>query len=184
MQDKNIAISELKKLIENCKGKSVETQFNKPYVVRQPNAQRIPKPSVLGKPTPFSNSPKMRSFQTKQLVNKTNVSDGLFKQVTQQNLPQIRKQAVRNTNVIAPGPSRNKPKLCVTSVTKGKAPFLNVHRSIDLNKSSSVLMADNVLISSVHGLLKKKGKLYVFSALTPIPLEEMSLTSGFSKDEQ
>ncbi|GJS20158.1 retrotransposon protein, putative, ty3-gypsy subclass [Tanacetum coccineum] len=30
MQDKNIAISELKKLIENCKGKSVETQFNKP----------------------------------------------------------------------------------------------------------------------------------------------------------
>ncbi|GJW51593.1 hypothetical protein Tco_0092944 [Tanacetum coccineum] len=27
MQDKNIAISELKKLIENCKGKSVETQM-------------------------------------------------------------------------------------------------------------------------------------------------------------
>ncbi|GJS39866.1 hypothetical protein Tco_0564909 [Tanacetum coccineum] len=90
MQDKNIAISELKKLIENCKGKSVETQFNKPSVVRQPNAQRIPKPSVLGKPTPFSNSPEMR--------------------ITQQNLPQIRKQAVRNTNVIAPGPSRNCPK--------------------------------------------------------------------------
>ncbi|GJX17243.1 hypothetical protein Tco_0218075 [Tanacetum coccineum] len=110
MQDKNIAISELKKLIENCKGKSVETQFNKPSVVRQPNAQRIPKPSVLGKPTPFSNSPEMRSFQTKQSVNKTNVSDGLFKQVTQQNLPQIRKQAVRNTNLNAPGPSRNCPK--------------------------------------------------------------------------
>ncbi|GJX29278.1 integrase, catalytic region, zinc finger, CCHC-type containing protein [Tanacetum coccineum] len=105
----NIA-KNLKKLIENCKGKSVETQFNKPSVVRQPNAQRIPKPSVLGKPTPFSNSPEMRSFQTKQSVNKTNVSDGLFKQVTQQNLPQIRKQAVRNTNVIAPGPSRNCPK--------------------------------------------------------------------------
>ncbi|GJY78363.1 hypothetical protein Tco_0484164 [Tanacetum coccineum] len=113
---KNIAISELKKLIENCKGKSVETQFDKPSVVRQPNAQRIPKPSVLGKPTPFSNSPEMRSFQTKQSVNKTNVSDGLFKQVTQQNLPQIRKQAVRNTNVIAPGPSRNNPKQCVISV--------------------------------------------------------------------
>ncbi|GJS69911.1 hypothetical protein Tco_0702752 [Tanacetum coccineum] len=61
MQDKNIAISELKKLIENCKGKSVETQFDKPSVVRQPNAQRIPKPSVLGKPTPFSNSPEMRN---------------------------------------------------------------------------------------------------------------------------
>ncbi|GKF99974.1 hypothetical protein Tco_0301665, partial [Tanacetum coccineum] len=66
IQKKGFAIAalknELKKLIENCKGKSVETQFNKPSVVRQPNAQRIPKPSVLGKPTPFSNSPEMRSF--------------------------------------------------------------------------------------------------------------------------
>ncbi|GKB51403.1 hypothetical protein Tco_0902156, partial [Tanacetum coccineum] len=107
MQDKNIAISELKKLIEKCKGKSVETQFDKPSVVRQPNAQRIPKPSVLGKPTPFSNSPEMRSFQTKKLVNKTNVSDGLFKPVTQQNLPQKRNQAVRNTNVLNPGMNTN-----------------------------------------------------------------------------
>nr|GEU72508.1 retrovirus-related Pol polyprotein from transposon TNT 1-94 [Tanacetum cinerariifolium] len=47
LQDKNIAISELKKLIDKCKGKSVETKFDKPFVVRQPNAQRIPKPSNL-----------------------------------------------------------------------------------------------------------------------------------------
>ncbi|GKA16624.1 hypothetical protein Tco_0696461 [Tanacetum coccineum] len=46
----------------------------------------------------------------KEWVNKTNVSDGLFKQVTQQNLPKIRKQAVQNTNVIASGPYRNNPK--------------------------------------------------------------------------
>nr|GEV22001.1 retrovirus-related Pol polyprotein from transposon TNT 1-94 [Tanacetum cinerariifolium] len=45
---KNIAISELKKLIEKGKGKFMDTKFDKPYVVRQPNAQRIPKPSVLG----------------------------------------------------------------------------------------------------------------------------------------
>ncbi|GJT02044.1 hypothetical protein Tco_0823213 [Tanacetum coccineum] len=56
LQDKNIAISELKKLIEKCKGKSMETKFDKPSVVQQPNAQRIPKLSVLGKPTPFSDS--------------------------------------------------------------------------------------------------------------------------------
>nr|GEU51207.1 uncharacterized mitochondrial protein AtMg00810-like [Tanacetum cinerariifolium] len=53
LQDKNIAISELKKLIEKCKGKPVETKFDQPYVVRQPNAQKIPKPLVLGKPNPF-----------------------------------------------------------------------------------------------------------------------------------
>ncbi|GJT31228.1 retrovirus-related pol polyprotein from transposon TNT 1-94, partial [Tanacetum coccineum] len=104
MLDKNMVINDVKeKLILVTKGKSVETQFDKPSVVRQPNAQRIPKPSVLGKPTPFSNSPEMRCFQTKQSVNKTNVSDGLFKPVTQQNLPQKRNQAVRNTNVLKPG---------------------------------------------------------------------------------
>nr|GEW30311.1 retrotransposon protein, putative, unclassified [Tanacetum cinerariifolium] len=48
LQDKNIAISELKKLIEKGKGKYVDTKFDEPFVVRQPNAQRIPKPSVLG----------------------------------------------------------------------------------------------------------------------------------------
>ncbi|GJT16630.1 retrovirus-related pol polyprotein from transposon TNT 1-94 [Tanacetum coccineum] len=56
----NIAINELKKLIEKYIGKSVETHFDKPSIVRQPNAQRIPKPSALGKLTPFSNSPEMR----------------------------------------------------------------------------------------------------------------------------
>nr|GEW09010.1 hypothetical protein [Tanacetum cinerariifolium] len=48
MQDKNIAISDSKKLIEKGKGKYVDTKFDRPSVVRQPNAQRIPKPSVLG----------------------------------------------------------------------------------------------------------------------------------------
>ncbi|GKB88435.1 hypothetical protein Tco_0960707, partial [Tanacetum coccineum] len=38
MQDKNMVINELKKLILVTKGKSVETQFDKPSVVRQPNA--------------------------------------------------------------------------------------------------------------------------------------------------
>ncbi|GJX14112.1 retrovirus-related pol polyprotein from transposon TNT 1-94 [Tanacetum coccineum] len=103
LQDKNIAISELKKLIEKCKGKSVETKFDKPSVVRQPNAQRIPKPSVLGKPTPFSDSLKRKSFSKTKSVPKTNVSEGLSKLVTTQILPQTARQAVRNKNVIKPG---------------------------------------------------------------------------------
>ncbi|GKB45534.1 retrovirus-related pol polyprotein from transposon TNT 1-94 [Tanacetum coccineum] len=142
MQDKNIAISELKKLIEKCKGKSVETQFDKPSVVRQPNAQRIPKPSVLGKPTPFSNSPEMRSFQTKQSVNKTNVSDGSSKQVTQQNLPQNRKQAEIHSNVLKPGMYR-----IATSTTQNREPQLphasrntnpHVSKSTGVNHTTSV----------------------------------------------
>ncbi|GKD85130.1 hypothetical protein Tco_1356284 [Tanacetum coccineum] len=84
MQDKNI-----------CKGKSMETQFDKPFVARQPNARRIPKPSVLGKPTPFSNSPEMRSFQTKQPVNKTNVSDGV-NHYTSVSRPQLKSYQVKD----------------------------------------------------------------------------------------
>nr|GEU72596.1 ribonuclease H-like domain-containing protein [Tanacetum cinerariifolium] len=74
LQDKNIAISELEKLIEKDKGKSVDTKFDKPSIVRQPNAQRIPKPSVLG----------------------------LSKPVHAQTLPQIAKKAISNTNVLKP----------------------------------------------------------------------------------
>nr|GEU98481.1 reverse transcriptase domain-containing protein [Tanacetum cinerariifolium] len=76
-KDKNISISELKKLIEKGKGKSVETKFDKPSVVRQPNAQRIPKPSVFGKPAPFSNSLERRYFSKTKSVPKTNVSEGV-----------------------------------------------------------------------------------------------------------
>ncbi|GJW99404.1 retrovirus-related pol polyprotein from transposon TNT 1-94 [Tanacetum coccineum] len=105
LQDKNIAISELKKLIDKCKGKSVDTKFDKPSVVRQPNAQRIPKPSVLGKPAPFSDSLERTNFAKKKSVSKTNESEGLSKPVTPQNLPQTTTQAIRkkitsNVNVV------------------------------------------------------------------------------------
>ncbi|GJY35098.1 hypothetical protein Tco_0420476 [Tanacetum coccineum] len=79
---------ELKKLIKKCKGKSVETKFDKPYVVRQPNAQRIPKPSVLGKPTPFSDSLEKKSkLGIYQIDTRT----------TQTRAPQL-PQTSRNTN--------------------------------------------------------------------------------------
>ncbi|GKC68638.1 hypothetical protein Tco_1101236, partial [Tanacetum coccineum] len=103
LQDKNITISELKKLIEKCKGKSVETKFDKPSVVRQPNAQRILKPLVLGKPALFSDSLERKSFSQTKSVPKTNLSESLSKPVTTQILPQTVRQAVRNTNVIKPG---------------------------------------------------------------------------------
>ncbi|GJW52681.1 retrovirus-related pol polyprotein from transposon TNT 1-94, partial [Tanacetum coccineum] len=100
LQDKNIAISELKKLIEKCKGKSVDTKFDKPSVVRQPNAQRIPKPSVLGKPAPFSDSLERKYFAKKKSVSKTNESEGMYRiasSTTQTRAPQLN-QTSRNTN--------------------------------------------------------------------------------------
>ncbi|GKA25650.1 retrovirus-related pol polyprotein from transposon TNT 1-94 [Tanacetum coccineum] len=62
IQDKNIAISELKKLIEKVKGKSVETKFKKSSVIRQPNAFKSQRHSILGKPAAFLD--KERFFKT------------------------------------------------------------------------------------------------------------------------
>nr|GEW48585.1 retrovirus-related Pol polyprotein from transposon TNT 1-94 [Tanacetum cinerariifolium] len=100
---KNIAISELKKLIEKGKGKYVDTKFDRPSVVRQPNAQRIPKPSVLVKPTPFLDSLERKYFPKTKSVPKANESEGLSKPVTAHTLPQTAKKVVSNTNVLKPG---------------------------------------------------------------------------------
>nr|GEX08312.1 hypothetical protein [Tanacetum cinerariifolium] len=103
LQDKNIAISELKKLTEKGKGKFVETKFDKPSIVRQPKAQWIPEPSVLGKPAPFLDSLARRYFSMTKSFPKTNVLEGLSKPVTTQTLPQTARQAVTNINVLKPG---------------------------------------------------------------------------------
>nr|GEV71922.1 retrovirus-related Pol polyprotein from transposon TNT 1-94 [Tanacetum cinerariifolium] len=78
-------LNELKKLIEKGKGKSVETKFDKPSIVQQPNAQRIPKPSVLAR----------------QAVSNTNaLKPGMYRidnMKTQTRAPQS-PQTVRTTN--------------------------------------------------------------------------------------
>nr|GEX77656.1 hypothetical protein [Tanacetum cinerariifolium] len=63
LQDKAIAISELKKLIEKLKGKSVDTKFEKSSVIRQPNAFKgvipptsVSRPQLKGNPIEDNNS--------------------------------------------------------------------------------------------------------------------------------
>ncbi|GJT72367.1 hypothetical protein Tco_1031653 [Tanacetum coccineum] len=79
----------------------------------------IPKPSVLGKLTTFLDSLERKSFTKTKSIPKTNVSEGLSKPVATQILPQNRKQAVRNTNVIKPGMYR-----IDTRTTQTRAPQL------------------------------------------------------------
>ncbi|GJY33658.1 ribonuclease H-like domain, reverse transcriptase, RNA-dependent DNA polymerase [Tanacetum coccineum] len=95
-----VTSKKLKNSYEKYKGKSVDTKFDKPSVVRQPNAQRIPKPSVLGKPTPFSDSLERKYFAKKKSVPKTNESEGMYRicsSLTQTEEPQLN-QTFRNTN--------------------------------------------------------------------------------------
>ncbi|GJY15461.1 hypothetical protein Tco_0385883 [Tanacetum coccineum] len=127
MQDKNIIINELKKLIEKLKGKSVNTKFVEPSVVRQPNALRILKTSVLGKPTPFSDSLERKSFSKTKSITKTNVTQGLSKPVTTHILPQTAKQAVRNTHVIKPGMYRIDTRTTQTRASQLPRTFRNTN---------------------------------------------------------
>nr|GFB24020.1 hypothetical protein [Tanacetum cinerariifolium] len=103
LQDKGNVISELKKLIEKLKGKSVDTNFEKSSVIRQPNAFKSQRLSVLGKPTTFSNSFVRKDFSKSTSVTQTNVSNDFSKPVTAQTLPSNKKSLLKNTNVLAPG---------------------------------------------------------------------------------
>nr|GEW23300.1 retrovirus-related Pol polyprotein from transposon TNT 1-94 [Tanacetum cinerariifolium] len=103
LQDKCIAISELKKLVEKLKGKSMDTKFEKSSVIRQPNAFKCQRPSILGKPTIFSDSLERKDFSKLKSVTKNNVSNDFSKPVTAQILPSNKKSILKNTNVVASG---------------------------------------------------------------------------------
>nr|GFB44076.1 hypothetical protein [Tanacetum cinerariifolium] len=103
LQDKGIVISELKKLMKKQKGKSVDTKFEKSSVIQQPNAFKSQRPSVLGKPTTFSDSFVRKDFSKSTSVTQTHVSTDFSKPVTAQTLPTNKKPILKNTNVLALG---------------------------------------------------------------------------------
>ncbi|GJU08901.1 retrovirus-related pol polyprotein from transposon TNT 1-94 [Tanacetum coccineum] len=73
LQDKGIAISELKKLIEKMKGKSVDTKFEKSSVIQQPNAFKSQRQLVLGVILTTSVSrPQLKSNQLEDRVMPNN----------------------------------------------------------------------------------------------------------------
>ncbi|GJR80762.1 retrovirus-related pol polyprotein from transposon TNT 1-94 [Tanacetum coccineum] len=122
LQDRNIAVCELKKLYEKLKGKFVETKFEKSSVIRQPNAFKSQRQLILGKLATFSDSLAKKDFSKKDLS----------KPVTAQILPQNVKSILKNTNVIAPGiwwypkftPSEYK--------WKPKSPIGNVNKNVSM----------------------------------------------------
>nr|GEY15222.1 hypothetical protein [Tanacetum cinerariifolium] len=63
----------------------------------------IVRPSVLGKPTIFSNSLERKDFSKSKSVTQNNASNDFSKPVTAQTLPPNKKSILKNTNVLAPG---------------------------------------------------------------------------------
>nr|GFA51476.1 hypothetical protein [Tanacetum cinerariifolium] len=103
LQDKGIVISELKKLTEKLKGKSVDTKFEKSSIIQQPNAFKSQRPSILGKSTTFSNSFVRKDFSKSMSVTQTNVSNDFSKPVTAKTFSTNEKSILKNTNMLAPG---------------------------------------------------------------------------------
>ncbi|GJZ39921.1 hypothetical protein Tco_0586484, partial [Tanacetum coccineum] len=85
------------------KGKSVETKFEKSSVIRQPNAFKSQRQSILGKPATFLDSLAKTDFLKSKSVTTKNVSHDFSKTINTQILPQNVLPIFKNTNVIAPG---------------------------------------------------------------------------------
>ncbi|GJY43195.1 hypothetical protein Tco_0431408 [Tanacetum coccineum] len=106
--DTNIAISELKKLIKKMKGKSVDTNFEKPSILGKPPLQRIRNQLVVRQPTAYKS--KRSQFPRHRFASQVGVSHDLTKPVTLHSWPQVRKSSfAKPYDVNAPGPFRNSP---------------------------------------------------------------------------
>ncbi|GJW91958.1 hypothetical protein Tco_0169511 [Tanacetum coccineum] len=92
--------------------------FEKPSVIRQPNAFNSQRQSVLGKPATFSDSLAKTDFSKSKSVTTNNVSNDFSKPITAQILPQNVKSMLKNTNVIALGMYKVHTKPNKTSVSR------------------------------------------------------------------
>ncbi|GJX75481.1 retrovirus-related pol polyprotein from transposon TNT 1-94 [Tanacetum coccineum] len=84
------------------KGKYVETKFEKSLVIRQSNAFKSQRQSILGKLATFFRCSCKERFIKSKTVTINNVSSDLSNLVTTEILPQNVNTVQKNTNVIAP----------------------------------------------------------------------------------
>ncbi|GJZ92523.1 hypothetical protein Tco_0664588 [Tanacetum coccineum] len=109
MQDKNIAISELKKLIETFKRKGVDTNFEQLSIFGKPPVRSIRNHPVVRQPSAYQS--KRYQCPKRQFASQVDVSHSLTKPVTPHSWPQMKESSLAKPNdMIAPAPSRNRPK--------------------------------------------------------------------------
>nr|GEX08241.1 hypothetical protein [Tanacetum cinerariifolium] len=161
--DKGIAISELKKLIEKLKGKSVETKFEKSSVIQLSNAFKSQRPSILGKQTIFSYSLERKDCSKSKLVTKNNVSNDFSKPVTAHILPLNKKSILKNTNVLAPGMYKLHTKPIQTRTTQLPHNFRKTNKRVSFSTGAipttsvsrpqlkSNRMEDRVMLNNSQG---------------------------------
>ncbi|GJZ99160.1 integrase, catalytic region, zinc finger, CCHC-type containing protein [Tanacetum coccineum] len=178
LQDKNIAIYELKELMEKFNEKSVETKSDKPSVVRQPNAKRIPKPSVLGKPVPFSDSLERKNFSKKKSVPKTNESKILLEIVTTQNLPQTTREADETPEVLKDFLTmiqRNLQALVISVRTNRGAEFLNKTLHVFFKEEGIKHQTSTPQTPEQNGVVERQNRTLVEASRTMLSASKLPL---------
>nr|GFB33892.1 integrase, catalytic region, zinc finger, CCHC-type, peptidase aspartic, catalytic [Tanacetum cinerariifolium] len=177
---------ELKKLIEKLKGKSMETKFEKSSVIRQPNAFKSQRPSILGKPTTFSSSFIRKDFLKSTSVTQTHVSNDFSKPVTAQILPANKKSILKNTNVLNPGmykihtdhtqtrTSKLPPDSRKTNKRMTFSTGVILSTSVSRPQLKSNPMKDRVLRNNSHG---KKQEVEDHRRNVKLPKNKMSVTA-------
>ncbi|GJW29055.1 retrovirus-related pol polyprotein from transposon TNT 1-94 [Tanacetum coccineum] len=150
-------IDTLKKLIEKCKGKSMETNFDKPSVVRQPNAQRIPKPSVLGLIHRTSVSrPQLKSTQMKDTVIQNN-SQVKFKKTEVEDHHRISSISNKTKSITACNDSLKSRTSNVNVVYQLKLVFSGLGVEFGSNLSSVPSSSNSLANCSTHPIIVDSG---------------------------
>nr|GFC53786.1 hypothetical protein [Tanacetum cinerariifolium] len=143
-------------------------------------------PSVLGKPSTFSNSFIRKDFLKSTSVTQNNVSNYFSKPVTAQTLPANKKSCLKNTNVLAPGmyklhtdhtrtrtsklPQDSKKTNKRVSFSTGVIPTTSVSRP----QLKSNPQGDRVLLSNIRG---KKLKVEEHRRNVKLPKNKTSVTA-------
>nr|GEV98085.1 hypothetical protein [Tanacetum cinerariifolium] len=136
-------------------------------VIRQPNAFKSQRPSILGKPTILSDSLERKDFSMPKSVTKNIVSNDFSKPITSQVLPLNKKSILRNTTVLALGMYKVYTKLTQTrtsqlpndsrktnkrvSFSTGVIPTTSVSRP----QLKSNPMEDRVMLNNSQGMKQK-----------------------------
>ncbi|GJT43040.1 hypothetical protein Tco_0951755 [Tanacetum coccineum] len=102
LQDKNIAISDLNKLMEKMKGKSMDTNFEKHSILGKPPSQRIRNRPVIRQPTAYKSE--RSQLPRHRFASQVGVLHNLTNPVTPHSWPQVRKSSfAKPYDVNAPG---------------------------------------------------------------------------------
>nr|GFA96441.1 hypothetical protein [Tanacetum cinerariifolium] len=165
LQDKNIAISELKKLIEKMKGKSVDTMFKKPSILEKPPLQPIRNQLVVRQPTTYKSE--RSQLPRYRFTSQVGVSHNLTKTVTLHSWPHVKKSSfAKPYDVNAPGPSRK------------------IHKHVSFQTPGESVSSNDMVHNYYLEEAKKKAQLHKDKALNTKPSVQQSARLPTAANEE